>query len=269
MTKYEELKKLREQLQIEVKGIENYPLDEPNLVVSNHNCLMDIFYVPMIIPQNIVSLVSSRLIYKNDYDRKKVVNKYLNSMPIEAHGGRIYSSMCLSYAVKLLCEGISLNIFPEGAYVDENIIYRGRTGASRILYEAKKQGTSANLIPVAIDIDSSTINMDSYNPLECKIGISILKPVKYDDSFYQYINTEDRDEKNIFLHEPIDECMQLIAQTLKRQYVNEYIKLRPKNNVIFSDGTTIDINDAQNMYSICKYMEGLEKQKSKILKIIK
>ena len=63
--------------------------------------------------------------------------------------------------------------------------------------------------------------------------------------------------------------MQLIAQTLKRQYVNEYIKLRPKNNVIFSDGTTIDINDAQNMYSICKYMEGLEKQKSKILKIIK
>ena len=269
MNKLEELKKLKEQLKIEVNGLENYPTDEPNIVVSNHNCLMDIFYVPMILPEEVVSLISSRLVYKKDYERRYVVNKYLNSMPIEAHGGSIYSSMCLRYATDLLCNKISLNIFPEGAYVEENNIYRGRTGASRILFDAKKNGTNANLVPIAIDIDSSRVDMDSYTPIDGKVVINILKPVKYDDSFYQYINSNDRDEKNKLLHMPVDECMQKIAKSLRRNYVNEYIELRPKNSVMFSDGTTISTGDAQDIYSICKYMKGLEDRSKKILKIIK
>ena len=145
-TKLEELKELRDQLNISINGLNNYQVGEPNLIICNHNCLMDIFYLPSVLPEETVSLVSARLMYKKDPERKKMVNRYLNAMPIEAHGGRLYSSLCLKYATELLCNNISLNIFPEGAYVPENIIYRGRTGASRILFYARKNGIKPNLI---------------------------------------------------------------------------------------------------------------------------
>lgn len=87
MNKLEELKKLREHVNLVVKNLDNYPKDEINVLVSNHNCLMDIFYLPMALPEEIISLISARLVYKNENNRKEIVNRYLNAMPIEAHGG--------------------------------------------------------------------------------------------------------------------------------------------------------------------------------------
>lgn len=95
MNKLEEQRELRKQVNLIIKNLNNYPKDEINVLVSNHNCLMDIFYLPMSLPEEIVSLVSARLVYKNENDRKDIVNKYLHAMPIEAHGGSIYANMCL------------------------------------------------------------------------------------------------------------------------------------------------------------------------------
>ncbi len=87
MNKLEELKKLREQVNLSVINLDNYPKNQINVLVSNHNCLMDIFYLPMALPEEIVSLISARLVYKKENNRKGIVDKYLNAMPIEAHGG--------------------------------------------------------------------------------------------------------------------------------------------------------------------------------------
>ena len=94
MNKLEELKKLREHVNLVVKNLDNYPKDEINVLVSNHNCLMDIFYLPMALPEEIISLISARLVYKNENNRKEIVNRYLNAMPIEAHGGIVYANIC-------------------------------------------------------------------------------------------------------------------------------------------------------------------------------
>ena len=94
-SKLDELRELREKLNISVSGLENIKENEVAILVSNHSCLMDIFYVPCVIDKDIISLISSRLMYKNDTLRKNVVNKYLNGFPIEAHGGKVYSQMCL------------------------------------------------------------------------------------------------------------------------------------------------------------------------------
>ena len=81
-SKLDELRELREKLNISVSGLENIKENEVAILVSNHSCLMDIFYVPCIIDKDIISLISSRLMYKNDTLRKNVVNKYLNGFPI-------------------------------------------------------------------------------------------------------------------------------------------------------------------------------------------
>ncbi len=268
-SKLEQLKLLREQLNIELNGLENYRLGEPNLLISNHNCLMDIFYLPTVIPEDIVSLVSSRLLYKKELERKKMVNKYLNAMPIEAHGGRIYSSMCLKHAVDILCNNVSLNIFPEGAYVEENIIYRGRTGASRILYFARQKGIKPNLIPVSINIKDEIKDLDNFYPNDDRVEINILEPINYDDAYYSFISSSDLDECREALHIPIDEGMRRIAESMNKEYVNKYIELRPKKNVIFDDGSTLETTVAQSIYYIYMYYQSLQAKSNKLVKTLK
>lgn len=88
--KIEELKKLRNSINLEVNGNPEIIKESPTIVITNHNCLKDIFYLPISLSEEdkIISLISSRLIYKRDIKRQEVVNKYLYSMPIEAHGGK-------------------------------------------------------------------------------------------------------------------------------------------------------------------------------------
>lgn len=59
MSKLDELKKLRNQVNLVIKNLDNYPKDEINVLVSNHNCLMDIFYLPMSLPEEIRRAASS------------------------------------------------------------------------------------------------------------------------------------------------------------------------------------------------------------------
>lgn len=150
MSKREELEKLKAEINLIIHNLDNYPKNETNVLVSNHNCLMDIFYIPASLPKEIISLVSARLIYKNEEDRKIMIERYLHAMPIEAHGGSKYTSLCLDYAQSFLERGKSISIFPEGAYVYDNNIFKGHTGASRIIYGARNAGKQVNLVPVSI-----------------------------------------------------------------------------------------------------------------------
>lgn len=252
MSKLEALKELREKLNVVIEGKDNYPKDYPSVIISNHNRLLDIFYVPMCIDDDIVSLVSSRLVYrKNDINRFNMVNKYLNGFPIEAHGGSAYSGMCIDYASKILASGNSVSIFPEGAYIDDrDNVYRGRTGAARILFRALDKERFSYLLPVSVDVKSND-DLDSYNPdLNSEITIRILEPINPYDYYYEY---KKNGNDNQILHEFINKGMANIASSLNRNFINEYIELTPKNNVIFRDNTVIEKEEAKRIEYIRKY----------------
>ena len=265
INKLEELKKLREHVNLVVKNLDNYPKDEINVLVSNHNCLMDIFYLPMALPEEIISLISARLVYKNENNRKEIVNRYLNAMPIEAHGGIVYANMCLEGSIKLLENGKSVSIFPEGAYVPENKIFRGRTGASRMVYLARSKGKKINLIPISISI-SRNDNLDDYNVEGDNVEINILPSIDYEDAYYNYRNSQLREEKNMFLHQPIDKAMQCIADSLNIPYDGNYIELRPKGNVMFEDGSVVDVNTAKKPEFYKRYYRELNERTLQLLK---
>ncbi len=261
--KINELKKLRQQLNVNDFGdISN----RPTLFVCNHNCLMDIFYVPMVIDYDVVSLVSARVCYKNDGDRKTVVDKYLNSFPVEAHGGHFVANTCIKYASDILNNNISEVIFPEGAYVDDDKIFRGRTGASRILFNTY-ENVHADLVPVAISINSDNLNRDSYYPnSDDVVNISFLPKISYDDYYNHYMDATNFEEVKYYLHKPIDDAMLAIANHLNKEYINEYIELYSKGNVIFSDGSQVGVNLVHSGYYKNKYDEELKLRSKELIK---
>lgn len=269
MSKLDELKELREKLNITVVGENNYPYDEPCVIVSNHNCLMDIFYLPSVINEDLVSMVSARLAYKKG-DRLEVINKYLNAFPCEAHGGRIYSNLGLENASKILQEGISINIFPEGAYIPDNtIVNRGRTGASRILFNARDNGVKANLVPIAINIKSEIKDLDNYNPNSDEVEIVISEPVNYEKEYELYKSTTNPEFHNELYHNVVDYAMIYAATSIDKKYIHEYIELTPKGNVMFANGETVNTDEAQNRSYINQYEAELRERKNMLIKSLK
>ena len=55
-TRIEELKRLKEKINIEVKNSDNIPKDRPSIIIANHSCLMDIFYLTASSPTRIVPI---------------------------------------------------------------------------------------------------------------------------------------------------------------------------------------------------------------------
>ena len=264
------LNELKAKLQISIKGLENYE-GEPALFISNHNCLKDIFYLPLAIPKDCISLISPRLIFKKDIERQATVSKYLYAMPVEAHGGPLYANMCLESASTLLSQGFNLNIFPEGAYIDDqNHVYKGRTGASRILFASRKLNPSVTLIPVSIAISQSNSDLDNFVFSSTDIvQIEILPPINYEECYYNYLQSGTKEEKNALLHQVIKEGMQQIALSLNREYVDEYIKLNPKGNVMFADGQKIPLDQSCQSSYLTKYQQDLTNRTQKLQRILK
>ncbi len=254
-----------------IEGDTQLLLQDATIVISNHNCLKDIFYLPLAFPKEYVSLISSRLIYKKEKARQEMIDKYLYSMPIEAHGGERYANMCLWYASEFLKQKINVNIFPEGAYLDNtDKVYRGRTGAARILFDARQNNINAQIVPVAIKILQQEKNLDSYELKDTdEVLIKILSPIAYDDYYYGYQNSSTFQEKNKNLHCVIDDGMKKIAQALNREYDNQYIGLYPKGNVIFANGEKIDREQAQKSEYLNRYNSELDKRSKSLIKVLK
>ena len=266
-SKLEKLRQLRKQLNIYVQGQEKITTEDPYVFVSNHNCLMDIFYLPMAVDVPMIDMISSRVIYKNNPRRQKMVEDYLYSMPVEVHAGKVYSDMCLKSAVSLLKSGINIGIFPEGAYLSDNTVHRGRTGVCRILYAATNMGVSPKLLPVSINTHGFT-DLDSYDLDDRRVDIQILDPVSYDKSYQKFLYAKNVSEKNKYLHEPVDICMQRIAQSMNRPYKNEYIELLPRDSIIFSNGSSIGIKEAQDERYISSYQKSLDDRRKVFQKSI-
>lgn len=267
MTNWERLLKLKEQLNIKVEGLENYPQNNPCVIIANHNCLMDIFYLPAALETPTISLISSRLIYKNNIKRKKMINDHLYPLPIEAHGGHTYVNLCLNKAIKMITQGYSVSIFPEGAYLNpSNIIYQGRTGAARILFYSRANGIKVSLIPIAIEIQSEKLELDNYLPSNDTVTIKILEAIPFETEYQEYQNSSNHQIKNKILHQITNQGMMSIASSLNKNFNPNYIELYPKGNVIFQNGDTIDLEKAQNPYFIQRYQQELDIQEKKLIR---
>lgn len=140
---------------LHVEGLENYPSGEPNLLVANHTCMRDIFSVPASLPEASQIILSARLMWKRNTaenaQRRAVIENSLYGIPLEVHGGEARLRAGFDMARHALLDDWSVVIFPEGAYTDAQEVTKGRTGASRILFDAMQHGVRPNLIPVGID----------------------------------------------------------------------------------------------------------------------
>lgn len=131
---------------------------KPMIIIANHpNTLMDAWVVGMVCKQPIYYMAKATLF---DSKFKLKLLRGLNMIPINRKGEGITDGVdntdSLSECYKVLAEGKTLVIFPEGTSYKEKILRELKTGTARIALETEKlNGGKLDLQVVAVGINYS------------------------------------------------------------------------------------------------------------------
>lgn len=152
-----------------VEGMEKVPSDGPALMVSNHQSVLDSFYLPLTCPRQITFLAK-----KEYFTAPGLVGRLqkwfftsVGQVPIDresAESGRA----AIKTGVRILSEGDLFGIYPEGTRAPDTRVYRGKTGMARIALES-----GAPIIPVAMLNTRKANPVGSWIPRPVKVGVRV------------------------------------------------------------------------------------------------
>ena len=142
--------------EIRVKNVEQLPQNSPLIIIANHpNTLMDAWVIGMICKQPIYYMAKATLF--NSKFKLKLL-KSLNMVPINRQGeGRVdgvRNEDSFGECYKILNEGKTLVIFPEGTSYKERVLRKLKSGTARIALEAEhRQKGKLGLKVVAVGLN--------------------------------------------------------------------------------------------------------------------
>ncbi|UVI37809.1 lysophospholipid acyltransferase family protein [Brevibacterium spongiae] len=194
-----------------VRGLDNLPTEGPAIIAGNHNHFMDSIFVPLLAPRPVVYLA------KKDYFTGRGIKgavtrwffKLNNQLPMDRGGGS-GSQASLESGLKVLGEGNSLGIYPEGTRSPDGKLYRGRTGIARLVLES-----GAPVIPVAIIGTDKLQPAGRLVPKPRRVGVVFGTPMDF--SKYSGLPTD-----RFLLRSVTDEIMYEIMRLSGQEYVDSY-----------------------------------------------
>nr|WP_296771863.1 lysophospholipid acyltransferase family protein [Rhodococcus sp. (in: high G+C Gram-positive bacteria)] len=158
-----------------VEGAENIPTRGPMILASNHQAVLDSFYLPLKVQRRITFLAKSE--YFTGSGVKGAFQKWfftaVGQVPIDRTGADAAQD-ALNAGAKVIGKGKLLGIYPEGTRSPDGRLYKGKTGMARLALQ-----TGVQVVPVAM------IGTDKMNPIgsrmwrPAKITIKIGKPIDF------------------------------------------------------------------------------------------
>jgi 1-acyl-sn-glycerol-3-phosphate acyltransferase len=210
-----------------VEGLENIPVDGPAILASNHQAVLDSFYLPLVVPRRITFLAKSE--YFTGRGAKGRFQRWFFSsvgqVPIDRTGASAAQD-ALDAGLRVLRNGKLLGIYPEGTRSPDDRLYKGKTGMARLALES-----GVPVIPVAM-IGTAKMNpIGSKLPRPTKVGVRIGKPLDF--SRYEGM------AGNRFVERAVtDEVMYELMKLGGQQYVDVYaasMKATPESATPGSD----------------------------------
>ncbi|MEJ6014261.1 lysophospholipid acyltransferase family protein [Corynebacterium sp. H127] len=196
-------------------GAENIPATGGALLVSNHQAVMDSFYLPLLCPRQI-TFPAKKEYFTGTGVKGKLQRWFFTSVgqiPIDrSSGDAAQSAMDAGEAV--IKRGDVLCIYPEGTRSPDGRLYRGKTGMARIA-----MATKAPIIPVAMLGTRKANPIGSWIPRPTRVGIVIGAPI--DPMQFAAERGLDANEYST-QRELTDHVMHVLAELSGQTYVDVY-----------------------------------------------
>jgi 1-acyl-sn-glycerol-3-phosphate acyltransferase len=158
-----------------IEGAEHIPANGSAILASNHQAVMDSFFLPLKSPRRITFLAKSE--YFTGTGLKGRFQRWFFSavgqVPIDRTGADAAQD-ALNAGMKVLGDGKLLGIYPEGTRSPDGRLYKGKTGMARMALQS-----GVPVIPVAM-IGTDKLNpIGSRLPRFAKIVIKVGEPIDF------------------------------------------------------------------------------------------
>lgn len=170
--------------------------------------------MPLVVPRKVTFLAKSE--YFTSPGPKGLIKKLtfiaLGQVPVDRSGGR-RSEAALITGLKVLAEGNSLGIYPEGTRSPDGRLYKGRTGIARLAIES-----GAPVVPLAMFNTDKIQPTGTVIPKIMRVGISFGEPMYFDGD-----STDLEHLRNV-----TDQIMNKIQGMSGQEYIDIYAPKKAK-----------------------------------------
>lgn len=157
----------------EIEGAGNLPKEGAAMIVSNHQAVMDSFYLPLMVRRQLTFPAKKE--YFTTPGVVGAVQKFFFSsvgqIPVDRSSDKAADDT-LRAASEVLDKGEIFGIYPEGTRSPDGRIYKGRTGMARIA-----MATNVPVMSVAMINTRKANPIGSWIPRPAKVKIRIGAPV--------------------------------------------------------------------------------------------
>ena len=123
-----------------IEGLENVPARGPMILASNHQAVLDSFYLPLKVKRRITFLAKSE--YFTGSGLKGAFQKWfftaVGQVPIDRTGADAAQD-ALNAGKRVIESGKLLGIYPEGTRSPDGRLYKGKTGMARLALQTGVQ----------------------------------------------------------------------------------------------------------------------------------
>ena len=194
-----------------VRGLENVPAEGPAILASNHLAVIDSFFLPLVLPREIVFIGKSEYFQGVGLKGRMTAGfmRGVGTIPVDRGGGKA-SEAALRTGLRRLRDGGLFGIYPEGTRSPDGRLYRGKTGVARLAIES-----GAPVIPVAMVGTNIAQPIGTRIPKVMRIGIVIGEPLDF--SRYKGMESD-----RFILRSVTDEIMYALMSLSGQEYVDVY-----------------------------------------------
>jgi 1-acyl-sn-glycerol-3-phosphate acyltransferase len=194
-----------------VSGAGNIPKSGGAILVSNHISAGDTFLLPAMIRRRLTFPAKMELFQGRGVSGRVLTwfLKAVGQLPMDRSGGRA-SASSMEGVVGVLRSGELLGIYPEGTRSPDGRLYKGKTGAARLVLQAR-----VPVIPVAM------INTELVRSRFLKIPTMRHPKIRIGEPMDFSAYAEAGNDRNV-LRWVTDEIMNAVMQLSSQEYVDVY-----------------------------------------------
>lgn len=194
-----------------IRGAQNIPATGPAILASNHQAVIDSFFLPLMLDREMV-FIGKQEYFTGRGVKGRLVSGFMRgvgTIPVDRSGGRA-SEAAIATGLRRLREGGLFGIYPEGTRSPDGRLYRGKTGVARLALES-----GAPVIPVAMVGTAIAQPIGRKIPKIMRIGMVIGEPL----DFSRYAGMEN---DRFILRSVTDEIMYALMSLSGQEYVDVY-----------------------------------------------
>lgn len=198
-----------------MRGGRNIPKNGPAILVSNHQAVMDSFYLPLMVWRQ-MTFPAKKEYFTSPGIGGRIQRFFFSSVgqiPIDREDSNAGESLAEA-ARNILGQGRLFGIYPEGTRSPDGRIYRGRTGMARIAME-----NGVPVVPVAMIGTRYANPIGSVIPRPRKVRINVGEAI--DPRAWARENGFDPDSRDV-MRPFTDFVMHRLAELSGEEYVDMY-----------------------------------------------